>query len=94
MKKKSVVIVIPTYKKELDTDEEISLCQVFSILSDYDISFIAPQKLDIKYECIAEKTYDIRRFNDNYFNGVSGYSSLCTSMEFYKAFEEYEFMLI
>lgn len=91
---KEVIIIIPTFKTELLPDESISVRQVFNILSDYDICFIAPEGLDISYKEIEGKDYRIECFKREYFESVDGYSKLCTSSFFYEKFIDYEFMLI
>lgn len=91
---KDIVVVIPTYKKELEEWEIISLKQAFSILSKYRIVFVCPEGLDISYESISKYEYGVERFDKHYFEGIEGYSELCTSTEFYSRFKEYEFLLI
>ena len=45
--KKSIVIVIPVYKRELSENERISLEQCVNILSDYALVIVKPESLSI-----------------------------------------------
>ncbi len=89
---KKVVIIIPTYKKTLSTSEQYALKRCRTLLSAFDIVFVAPEKLDIDY--CAQNI--IHRFPDKYFVDIQGYNALMLSAEFYQRFLDlgYEFMLI
>lgn len=89
------VIIIPIYKKEINSNELISLKQCFRVLGDHMIIFVAPNNLDVrKYEEIVQKPIIVERFSDEYFLGISSYNSLMLSKEFYERFIDYNYMLI
>ena len=92
--KKSTVIVVPIYKKELSTFENISLTQLFRVLDNYAVCFIMPMTLETSFEGISPRRYKIERFSDSYFKNQESYSRLCLSTEFYERFEDYEYILI
>lgn len=91
-----VVIVIPIYKTELTLAETISVKQAYKILRVFDIVFVAPNTLNFDYSSVCEITskWKIERFDDRYFVDVYGYSELLLSVDFYKRFIHYDYMLI
>lgn len=89
-----IVVVIPVYKNDLDASEEISLRQVFKVLGAYDICFIAPEGLILNYAFLEDKNFLVEYFDKSYFEGIENYSKLCTSIDFYKRFDRYVFLLI
>lgn len=91
--KNDVVVVIPTYKKDLSDFEEISLQQINRTLNGYNKVFIAPTKLEFEYGN-QYAAYMVERFNDKYFDSVSGYNELMLSEEFYIRFSKYKYILI
>ena len=94
MKKSDVVIVVPVYREWLDWFEKISLKQLFQVLSHYDICFVAPDCLDIKYQEAAIGSWFVEYFSVGFFLNTKTYSSLCLSREFYERFLTYKYMLI
>jgi hypothetical protein len=85
-----VVVIIPTYKKDLKESEKIALQQCQTKLHTYPIVFVAPQDLDADYM----QGYETQRFDNHYFTGIAGYNELLMSSIFYERFTQYEFMLI
>ncbi len=86
---KTVAIVIPIYKDSLTADEQISFRQLRHFLSGYDSYFAAPQGLKLP-----DGNIPARFFDKKYFTGLASYSQLMTSLEFYRAFEDYEYLLV
>ncbi len=94
---KRVCIAIPVYKEALNAFELTSLDQCFRILGDYDIFFIIPKRLKSAIErnkFVHSKRAHYKIFEDNFFASTIGYNKLMKNPRFYKAFLEYEFMLI
>lgn len=85
-------IVVPIYRSELLTDEEISLASIRRHLSGYGISFAAPESLDLSSVLKPGETTE--RFPDEFFTGIKGYNRLLKSSGFYSRFESYEYILI
>lgn len=91
---KEVIIVIPIYRDVLEKDEIISLNQCLTVLGDYDIAFVAPQRVTFQNIKAMMDTIQIVRFPDKYFEDIKGYNELLLSMMFYRRFETYKYMLI
>ncbi|SDJ51391.1 DUF5672 family protein [Chryseobacterium jejuense] len=81
-----VDIIIPIYKQIPDSDDLISLNQVFCILGNYKITFIHPRSLDIS----AYKKFSASfiEFDDIYFKNIYGYNQLMMNLDFYQKFSE------
>lgn len=95
---KKVVIVIPIYKANPQTQELASFRQCLTVLRKYDIFILTYTELDLSlYEKVAKDCQvDIKKeyFNKHYFESISGYNRLCLNPTFYKRFFGYEYMLI
>lgn len=88
-----VAVVIPIYKSELSWFEKISLEQVLKVLNNYPIIFVSPDDLEFNY-LPTETSYLTIKFSKKYFESVSSYSRLMLSVDFYKYFLDYEYILI
>lgn len=86
-----VAVVIPIYKTEINKYEAISLDSIRRFLGSYDIMFIKPTGLTSSYILPKEAT---TCFNEDFFSSIDGYNRLLTSINFYKTFESYDYMLI
>jgi hypothetical protein len=87
-----VAIVIPVYKPTMNEFERISFDQCNKILSSYKKIIVAPEDLDTSaYQPDVFKTV---RFNKFYFESIRQYNKLLLSEEFYKQFEDFEYILI
>jgi hypothetical protein len=94
-----IAIVIPTYKEaaDLTINEKISFLQTTKIFKNYNI-FLATHK-DVNtglYQLLAFKDVNLRTivFDRSYFEGLEGYNKLLMSIDFYKAFKNYRYLLI
>ncbi|GAB2473678.1 hypothetical protein GCM10011375_25610 [Hymenobacter qilianensis] len=97
--KRNVVVVIPVYKQyaELSVGEIKSLQTTYKVLGAYDIVLVAHKGIDTAaYYPKLEQSYSIRTLNfaPSYFTGLVSYSQLLLSLEFYKCFANYEYMLV
>jgi hypothetical protein len=89
------IVVIPIYKETLTASEAISLKQCFKILGSHTIVLVAPESLDISfYKKIIDDSLYIERFQDAFFENISGYNQLMLSQEFYKRFLQFDYLLI
>lgn len=88
---KNVVIVVPVYKEVLSATENISLCQLYKILDNYHICFIAPKKLR---QFFNEASIHVEYFDNDELSSRERYSELLMKSEFYRRFSNYDFMLI
>ena len=95
---KTVAVIVPAYKPDLNNNERISFRQTVKILSGYDIILVTPEHLDVsEYSLIAaDADVTIIRiiFNPEYFTGIQGYNRLLLSPVFYDAFSDYKYILI
>jgi hypothetical protein len=90
--RKRVVITVPLSKNAaLKPDEEISLRHLRRHLGAYDKVLVVPESLRLDESLFPD--FRIRRFSDRCFGSVGAYNSLMLSRGFYRAFEDYEFML-
>jgi hypothetical protein len=95
MNKSEVCVVIPIYKETLNVFEVQSVFQCFSVLLDYTIHFVCPKGLNVDFykENFSEiKNYTF--FDSSFFKDLAGYNRLMLSVDFYKAFDKYCYMLI
>lgn len=91
---KKAVVVIPFYKNTLTDFDKIALQQCFKILNDHPIVAIKPFGLNLPDETKAYNFLKIVDFDDDYFKNVQGYNRLMLDGIFYKAFLDFEFILI
>jgi hypothetical protein len=93
-------IVVPIYKdfEKLSNGELISLSQLFKVFGNHKIFFIGPQNFNWSNFLIhAEKRNVFPKaieFDLYYFESINGYNQLMISLEFFKNFKGYDFMLI
>ena len=95
-----VVIVVPVFKDfSLVTDQEIiSLRRLFTTLGSHQIHFIGPENLAFD-GCLKEASNNkvfpkVERFADKYFTCIEGYNELMISLDFYKRFGQFKYLLI
>jgi hypothetical protein len=87
--KRRVAIVIPTYRFPLTEDEQISLRHLREYLGGFDRYMIGPQSPPKEYSDFSLPPYSARYFADRV-----GYNRLLVSEQFYRAFADYEYILI
>jgi hypothetical protein len=94
---KRACIVIPIYKPQLSAYEQISLSQCFKVLHRYDIFLVVPDSLMgtlLASTYLRNQPVALKPFNSSFFKDIPAYNRLLKSPAFYKAFLDYEFMLI
>ena len=96
MKKKKCITVIPIYKDKPSEFDELSLKQYDKIMKGHDVCIVHPQSLDVTKYMEYFKSNNISEigFDDHFFENIREYSQLCLDYDFYKTFEQYEYMLI
>lgn len=87
---KTVAVVIPMHNRAvLTSDEQISFNHLSHYLRPYDKYLIVPEMLNINLPgCM------LKRFDNQYFGSVEAYTRLMLTEHFYRAFEDYEYILI
>ena len=89
------IIVIPIYKPSPDDAERMSLMQCVKILGGHKMCLVCPQKLDVTaYTEQMSVDVHVERFDEKYFQGISGYNELMKGRFFYNRFKSYRYMLI
>ena len=89
-----VAIIIPFYQNKLSYYDKISLEQCQKILYNYPKIAIKPKKLEFEKLATGVNFIKTLSFSNHYFENIEGYNKLLLSLEFYKAFLEYKFILI
>jgi hypothetical protein len=87
--KRLVAIVTPLYRFPLTPDEEISIRHLRQHLGRFDRYVIGPKKLPSDFA-----DFQLKRFPRRFFESIHSYSKLLVAKEFYRAFVDYEYILI
>ncbi len=91
-------MLYPFTKSISNQFESISFNQCLKVFKKHLLCIVTHNDLDISsYTELLGKckiNYIIEYFNNEYFNGVSGYNKLMLSREFYLRFKNYEYILI
>lgn len=88
----AVNVIIPVYQFPLSREEEMSLEIARSILAKHHRCFICPKSLKIPNGFI--KGESVVRFDEKYFNYPDGYNRMLMSSSFYRAFGQFQYILI
>ncbi|MBR4981576.1 MAG: hypothetical protein IKY94_03335 [Lachnospiraceae bacterium] len=90
MKNKSVAIVVPIHKNQLNELEKISIDRLVNVFDNYDIFFAVPESTRLR---LPEGIY-IEKFESKFFESLNTYSKLMLSKNFYERFLQYTYILI
>ena len=91
------VIVVPVYNEVPNELERLSLKQLDIIIKDdIEICLVGPNRINFSsyVELFNNNKPKHANFDDKYFESNKSYSQLCLSYDFYKRFDDYEYMLI
>ena len=90
------VIVVPVYNEVPNELEKLSLKQLDIIVKDdIEICLVGPNRINFSsYVELFNNKPKHESFDDKYFESNKSYSQLCLSYDFYKRFDDYEYMLI
>ncbi len=92
MPKKKVVIVIPTHRPNLTTEDKISLAHLKKYLSKFGTFFLIPRKISSKAFTISG--YKVKKVHNKFFGTIRRANEMYLSKKFYETFKKYDFMLI
>ncbi|NTW98994.1 MAG: tetratricopeptide repeat protein [Geobacteraceae bacterium] len=92
--KPTAAILIPVYQEKLNAREQFSIDFLVKNVTTRKLYFIAPESLDKKYYARRYKKIEFKSFADTYFESIVGYNHLLLDVDFYKAFCDYDYMLI
>ncbi len=91
-KKKKLVIIIPTHRSSLTSDDRISLKHLKRHLGKYDTFFVIPENISSKtFESLGFK---VKKVDKDFFGTIRKYSNLLLTKKFYEDFKKYNFMLV
>jgi len=82
-------IILPIYKNERSSDEDISYTYLQSNLNCFDIIIIKPD--DLKLSC---NKYQMIDFPASFFKSIPAYSKLLLQRQFYEKFLQFDYILI
>lgn len=88
-----VAILIPAYYNIFSPTEKCAVQQCLKVLSGYPVYFIIPNNLKIENDLIWENVEYIR-VPEHWMNSIDSYSNMLCSVEFYKKFTAFEYVLI
>jgi len=88
-RKRLVAVVTPVVRFPLTSDEEISMSHLRKFLGAFDRYIIGPPHLPKEFSDFTLKPFPAKFFTDRY-----GYNHLMLTETFYRAFSEYEYVLI
>lgn len=91
---KQVAVIIPLYKNQHTPAERLSLLQTHTVLKNHPLIVVHPEGLDVSPIRDEYPRFEYRAFDKKYFDGLEGYNRFMLSSEFYKAFADYEYILI
>jgi hypothetical protein len=87
---KRVAVVVPiSNRTELTPEERISFRHLNHFLGKYDKYIVAPKSLKPDFS-----GFGVKRFDNKFFGSGAAHSRLLLSPKFYKAFSDYQFILI
>jgi hypothetical protein len=89
-KQKIVAIVVPFHNERLTADEQISLAHLKKFLGQYDQYLVVPKGLKPDFA----ESFIIKEFANRHFSSVGHYNHFMLSQEFYRAFVDYDYILI
>jgi hypothetical protein len=96
--RKRCVVVIPTHKSDLSLEEERSFRNTLSVLGNWDIRLVVPENVSVdsyaRMKSIDALTFDIIRVTDQWMGAVQRYNAMMLSTDFYRLFDDYEYILI
>lgn len=90
----SVAIVIPIYQSTFSIAEKASLRQCIRVLGHYPIKIAKPESLDLSEIKAEYPVIEFVSFANDYFTGTESYNKLLVSLDFYRSFLSYQYILI
>lgn len=97
---KSNCIIVPVYKNfaDLTNEELISLVHLYKVLGHHPIYLVGPKnsnwKVYITHAANRGVHIGFKEFPNHYFESISGYNELMLSINFYKRFQDFKYILI
>ena len=92
--KSLAAVVIPVYQANLTEAEQMSLRQCMHVLGNYPVIIVKPAALDLSAFQRQYPSLRFQSFDNSFFTNVDAYNRLMVSVDFYKTFTAYEYILI
>ncbi len=90
-----VVVIIPIYKEVPSSEESRSMVQTLNKLNNFQLIIVGPNNISYDaYYDLGYKKDQVKIFSAEHFKDIRTYNKMLCSKWFYKAFENYEYMLI
>ncbi|CAG5011493.1 hypothetical protein DYBT9275_04961 [Dyadobacter sp. CECT 9275] len=90
----SVAVVIPVYQATLNDNEKRSLQQCVRVLGKYPIWLVKPESLSGDFILNEYPAIKAISFEDRFFKSTQSYNELLISIDFYRRFQNYDYILI
>lgn len=91
--KNNVAVVIPYYHSELTALEKISFGNCLTVLREYPIILVVPERMS-QAEYPKKEKLIYEQVPNEWLENVASYNQMMVSKEFYQRFLQYEFILI
>ena len=89
------IILVPVHSEHMTYDEKQSFLQLKKVLGSHPVGLVCPDNISVdEYHEVWGDSLLVFRFGTEFFTDRMAYCRLVTSDWFYKAFTEYEYMLI
>lgn len=85
------IILIPTHRANLTSDEQQSVRRVLQLCPEAEVRFVVPESM-ARVEDFPDVSVD--HFEDEYFRSLHGYNRLMMAADFYARYTDYEYLLI
>lgn len=94
----SQVVVIPIISPKIEGVEFVSLKRGLRVFKRYHIIYLCSDTIDTTFYELINKEYGVpfqkKVFPSHCFDGTRSYNQLCLNVDFYKAFIDFDYMLI
>ncbi|NIJ56050.1 DUF5672 family protein [Dyadobacter arcticus] len=90
----SVAVVIPIYQSHLTKNEEISLRQCMRVLGAYPVIVVKPKSLKLDFITGKYPSIALLSMDDAHFKSIDTYNKLLISIDFYRTFSTYQYILL
>lgn len=90
-------VIVPVYKDSFTESEWFSFQNTLTVLAGHDVYIVAPEGLGNYFsmlKCKSGLRFDLELFADYYFKSIDGYNQLLMTIDFYRRFAGYDYVLI
>lgn len=90
-------VIVPIYKNSFTESEWFSFQNTLTALAGHDVYIVGPKCLHNYFTMLNDESrlrFGVELFSDVYFKNIDGYNRLLMTMDFYRRFSGYEYILI